>query len=245
MLIETTYFYSPPDSFSKGKVFLAEDEAHHLVDVIRARDGDEFFLTNGIGDLFRCRLIKKHRKGALAEIVEIMEPVQKPSVKICLGMSIIKPKLMELALDWSVQIGIDEFAPLITKYSQGEFYRNDNNFTRLEKIAVRAMKQSKRTWIPTIYPPMRLEKFLQQYGQNFDGIIYADYDGVPSPPKRMTQDDSNILALVGCEGGFSTAEKSELAEYDAVPVALGPARLRAETAAVIFTAKILVWTGNI
>jgi len=61
----------------------------------------------------------------------------------------------------------------------------------------------------------------------------------------MIQDDSNILALVGCEGGFSTAEKSELAEYDAVPVALGPARLRAETAAVIFTAKILVWTGNI
>ena len=84
-----------------------------------------------------------------------------------------------------------------------------------------------------------------RYSENFDGILFADYNGVPTPPKRMIQDGCSLLILVGCEGGFSTAEKAELSEYGAVPISLGNSRLRTETAAVTAVAKLLIWSGNV
>jgi len=245
MLIKTTYFYSPPESFSKGKIFISDDEAYHLTKVLRAKIGDEFFVTNGIGDVFRARLEKSHKKGIVAEIVDEVESMKSPSLDICLGMGIVKPKLMELALDWAIQLGINEFIPLMTSYTLKEFRKESERYIRLEKVAIRSMKQSKRTWLPTIYPTIELNEYLKKYRQNFDGILYADYEGVPSPPKRMIQPDRRILLIVGAEGGLSTSEKAELNEYGAVPVSLGNTRLRTETAAVTIVTKLLVWTGNI
>ena len=244
MIIKTTYFYAPPESFSKGKIFMSDDEAHHLSVVLRAKDGDEFFVTNGIGELFKCRLVKSHKKGVVAEVVEQLESIPKPTVELCLAMGIIKPKLMELALDWTVQLGISEFSPLETSYTMRELRQDSERFARLEKVALRAMKQSRRTWLPLVHPAMPIEQFLQKFAKNFDGLLYADPDGVPTPPKRMIQSDLKVLVIVGPEGGLSTAEKAELSEYGAVPISLGPARLRTETAAVAIAAKILLWSGN-
>ncbi len=245
MLIETTYFYAPTEDFSRGKVFLGNDEAHHLSDVLRAVSGDEFFVANGIGQLFRCRLDKVHSKGAVAEIIAEAQPVPQPSIDITLALGIVRPKEMELALDWAVQIGIFEFAPIAMKYSQHKLSSVSKYFERLEKVSLRAMKQSKRAWLVPIFEPLELGEFLKLYSNNYDGILFADADGVPSVPKRMTIEGEKILIIIGPEGGLSTAEKAELSEYGAVPLSLGEARIRAETAAVIAVTKLLLWSGNI
>ncbi|MCD6419048.1 16S rRNA (uracil(1498)-N(3))-methyltransferase [bacterium] len=245
MLIKTTYFYSPPENFSRVKVFLDVEESHHLADVLRAISGDEFFVANGIGQLFRCKLEKIHSKGAVAEIIEEVESVNQPSIDLTLAIGILQSKNIETALDWSVQIGISAFAPIYMKYSQKKLGNETKFIDRLEKISLRAMKQSKRAFLPMIYNPIDFGDFLKNFGKNFDGIIYADPDGVPSVPKRMTIDGARICIIVGPEGGLSNIEKGELSEFDAVPLSLGNARLRAETAAVVAITKILVAAGNI
>ncbi|RKZ29629.1 hypothetical protein DRQ33_08645, partial [bacterium] len=148
MFIKTTYFYAIPESFSKGKVFLDDNETHHLVNVLRAKEGDEFLVTNGAGELFRCRLSKWYKKGAVAEIVEKKENIPSPTIDICLGMGLIKSKLMELALDWAIQLGISRFVPIITDYTQKEFLQKGKKYSRFEKIAISAIKQSLRTHLP-------------------------------------------------------------------------------------------------
>lgn len=245
MLIETTYFYTPPNNFSSGKVFLDEEETHHLSDVLRAVSGDEFFVANGIGQLFRCRLDKVHSKGAVAEIVAEVQPTPQPSIDITLALGIVRQKEMELALDWAVQIGIFQFAPIAMKYSKHKLSSVSKYFERLEKVSMRAMKQSKRALLVPIFKPMGIDEFLKLYGNHYDGILFADADGVPSVPKRMTIAGEKIVIIIGPEGGLSTSEKAELSEYGAVPLSLGESRIRAETAAVVAITKLLVWSGNI
>ncbi len=244
MLITTTYFYAPPGNFSKGKVFLDGEEAHHLTRVLRAKVGDEFIVVNGIGDSFKCRLEKSHAKGAVGKVIEQIESVAQPKIKLSLCFGVVRPKQLEIALDWATQLGINEFVPLVTDFTIREI-KSGTRLERLQKIAIRAIKQSKRSWLPTISDVVELREFLNRRGKNFDGLIYADPDGLPSPPKRMIQPDGSVALFVGPEGGFSHAEKNELAEHNAVPLSLGPARLRAETAAVIGVAKIFAWTGDL
>ncbi len=245
MVIRTTYFYAPGEAFSKEKVFLDEDETHHLVGVLRAREGDEFFVTNGMGELFRCRLIKYHKKGAVGEILEKVESEYEPQLRLTLAVGLIKPKNLELALDWTVQLGISEFVPLITDFVVRRYSDPQKHWDRLNKVAVRAIKQSLRTHLPVVHPIAEFMEFLKHNGQDYDGIIYADPEGLPTPPRRMRQPGARILAIVGCEGGLSNREKAELNQYDAVPVSLGPARLRTETASVVLTTKLFVWSGDI
>ncbi len=247
MLIDTTYFYAPPGSFSKGKVFLEGDEVHHLVDVLRAKPGDVFIVTDGEGTVFRCRLEKVHKKGAVAEVLsrDDMSGVCQPGVRVCLALGVIRAGNMETALDWCVQLGLAEFVPILADFSQGEKKVNQQKMERFKKIAVRAIKQAKRAILPKIHEACTVVDFLKQCGRKYDGILFADPDGVPSVPKRMTVDGSRICVFVGPEGGFSSAERAELSEYGAVPLSLGAFRLRTETAAVAALVKILVWSGNI
>ncbi len=244
MLKHTTYFFAPPEKFSHGKVYLDEDESHHLVNVLRAKSGDEFFVANGIGQLFRCRLEKDYHKGVVASIISEEEPIQRPSISICLAMGIIRQSLMELSFDWSVQLGISAFVPISFDYSQHKMQSSKSN-ERLHKIAIKSMKQSKRAFLPEIIEPMSLVEFLKHYGKSYDGILFADIDGVLTPPKRMVHEHARVAILIGPEGGISMREKAELGEYGAVPLSLGSSRLRAETAAVVAVAKLLLWSGNI
>ncbi|HDG68244.1 MAG TPA: 16S rRNA (uracil(1498)-N(3))-methyltransferase [candidate division Zixibacteria bacterium] len=245
MIIRTTYFYAPGEAFSREKVFLDSDEAHHLVNVLRAKEGDEFFVTNGMGELFRCRLTKYHKKGAVGEIVEKVQSEPEPSLNLTVGVGVIRSKKLETALDWLVQLGVSGFVPLLTDFAVKKFADPERYLERMQKIAIRAIKQSLRTYLPRIYPVMDFLEFLKRHGQDYDGIIYADPDGVPAPPRRMRQNRARIFAIVGCEGGLSSRERSELAEYDAVPLSLGVARLRTETAAVVLATKLFVWSGDI
>lgn len=244
MLKHTTYFYAPPENFSRGKVYLDEDESHHLIDVLRAKYGDEFFVANGVGQLFKCRLEKGNSKRATASIISEEQPIQCPSISIYLGMGIIKQSLMELSLDWSVQLGISAFVQILFDYSQREM-QSSKSGDRLLKIAIKSMKQSKRSFLPEIIEPLSLTDFLVRYGKTYDGILFADRDGISTPPKRMVQENARVAILIGPEGGISRREKAELGEYGAVPLSLGNSRLRSETAAVVAITKLLLWSGNI
>jgi 16S rRNA (uracil1498-N3)-methyltransferase len=244
MFISTTYFYAPPEKFSKGKVFLDDEESHHITNVLRGKPGDNLVVSNGIGDTFKCRIEKTFKNCVVATVSDIIESRLKPNIDLTLGMGIVRPKQIETALDWSIQLGISAFMLLKTDFTIRDWSNNDK-LKRLEKVAIRSIKQCKRAWLPEIFPLIDLTEFLIKNGKNFEGIIYTDPSGLPAPPKRMIQSGSRIVVLVGPEGGFSRAEQTEFARHGAVPLSLGPARLRAETAAVTAVSKIFIWSGNI
>lgn len=243
----TTIAYIPSETVHKGKFKLSESESHHLTNVLRARVGDVFIVTDGRGRTFWAKLTSVAGGLAKASIITDKEPPElsrELPIEVDVGVGIIRPQRFERMLDAIVQLGVHSVYPLVCRYSEKANvlrFQGDNEKKRLGKIAVEAMKQSLRTVLPDIFEPVEPMELMRE--KCWDTVLFGDSDGLPTPPYEPFRSARSILALVGPEGGFSHREKETLTDRGAVPINLGGTRLRTETAAVVFLAKLLVWRG--
>jgi 16S rRNA (uracil1498-N3)-methyltransferase len=113
------------------------------------------------------------------------------------------------------ELSIDHIVILRTERSviRWEGDRGAHHLERLRRIAREAAMQSRRSWLPTVEGVHALA--------DHPGAALADPGG--RPPAR-----GDGVVLCGPEGGWSDGERAEARDR----VALGPAVLRAETAAV-------------
>ena len=133
----------------------------------------------------------------------------------------------ELFLEKAIEIGVSSITPLICKYNE----RKSLNYTRLNKIAVSAMKQSLQTYLPKIEPIVSIKEFIESNQCKQKYIAHCKNSKkvhLSKIIKRKT--DSSII--IGPEGGFTDDEISLAMDYNFIPVSLGNNRLRTETAGI-------------
>jgi 16S rRNA (uracil1498-N3)-methyltransferase len=58
--------------------------------------------------------------------------------------------------------------------------------------------------------------------------------------KNLTQNNKDIIILIGPEGDFSSDEIHQALEKNYVPISLGESRLRTETAGIIAVATVAI-----
>ena len=94
------------------------------------------------------------------------------------------------------------------------------------------MKQSVKSKMPLVEDMIPFDKLVRQdyEGQKF--IAWID-DDVKDQLCDLYKKGENALVLIGPEGDFSKEEVALAMENGFVPVSLGEARLRTETAAVV------------
>ncbi|MGL4739693.1 MAG: RsmE family RNA methyltransferase, partial [Sarcina sp.] len=105
---------------------------------------------------------------------------------------------------------------------------------RLNKIALEASKQSKRSHIAKVEEPMEFEEALKQM-KGMDLIVVPYENATGYGIKTMAREIGNnipikIAIMIGPEGGFEEEEIQKLKEINAHIVTLGPRILRTETA---------------
>lgn len=146
-----------------------------------------------------------------------------------------KAAKMDLIVQKCVELGVSEIIPTITDRVdvklKGEFKKLD----RLNKIALEACKQSKRTVIPEVLEPMDFKEVLEKIDEL--DLMVIPYEnatgyGIRAMVNSIEDKDSikNVGIMVGPEGGFEESEIEALKEKGAHIVTLGPRILRTETA---------------
>jgi RNA methyltransferase, RsmE family len=220
-------FYIPDAEL--GLATLSEEESKHCVKVLRMIEGDHFCVTNGKGSLFDATLVEALPKRATVELSNKRNGYDHWGFK--LEIAIAPTKLNERTewfLEKATEIGIDKVKLFTSFHSE----RRAANVERFEKVVVAAMKQSIKSRLPEIAGLVSFEKLVKQ---PFDGkkiIAWID-DDVKDKLCDVYQKGENVLILIGPEGDFSM-EEVELAKANGfVPVSLGDARLRTETAAIV------------
>lgn len=210
---------------------LPESDSQHCVRVLRKSTGDVIDVIDGKGHRFACRLIDAHSKHALVEIIEKTDIPLFWSNRIVIGVAPTKHlDRMEWLTEKLTEIGINSIIPLLCRYSE----RKDIKTVRLEKIAVSAMKQSLKAVCPEITPMMPVRQCIEvfrHYPQKF--IAHCDEN---SPRRLLTEEytpDTDTIILIGPEGDFSADEVAAATQAGFIPVSLGNARLRTETAALV------------
>ena len=153
---ETRYFYTPDAQISQE---LPEEEAAHAVRVLRLQAGDEMMLMDGQGDFYRAEVTMASQKHCLYRIIEILP--QQPQWKGHLHLAIAPTKMME-RMEWlvekAVEIGVDEISFLNCQFSERKVLK----LPRVDKIAISAMKQSRKAWKPIVNDMVDFETFVNR-----------------------------------------------------------------------------------
>lgn len=220
-------FYLPEAQI--GSISFPEEESKHIVKVLRMKEGDTFCVTNGKGSLFDAELIDAHPKRAMAILSNQRKGYDNRNFRLSIAMAPTKlNERTEWFLEKATEIGVDEVRFFASFHSE----RRAANIDRFKKIVVSAMKQSVKSNMPKLEEIQSFDKLVKQdfNGQKF--IAWID-DDVKEQLCDLYQKGSNVIVLIGPEGDFSKEEVKLAKEYGFIPVSLGDARLRTETAAVV------------
>lgn len=208
---------------------LNEEESIHCVRVLRYTIGDEILLTDGRGSTYHARITNPHPKHCEFEI--LTQELQEPHHHFHLHVAIAPTKNVE-RIEWMVEkcteIGVDEITPLLCRFSERKQLRTD----RLNKIILSAAKQSLTPYLPKLHELTDFSEFVRHVTEQQRFIAHC-YKQDKRELKDLIQPGQDICVLIGPEGDFSEEEVQMAIELGFVPVGLGQARLRTETAGVV------------
>lgn len=221
-------FYNPTLDNSVSQFVFSPEESHHIIKVLRKKEGDLLKITNGRGYLFQAKILTADIKKCKAEIVSTTKTHAKMH---SLHMAVAPTKNIdrfEWFLEKATEIGVDQITPIICERSERKVIKRE----RLERIILSAMKQSLQTYLPKLNDAISYENFIENTPQGLLFIAHCE-KGEKMDLKRRVAPDKDISILIGPEGDFSPSEIKQAGEKGFWPVSLGKNRLRTETAALV------------
>ena len=212
-------FYVPNLLPSAETLLLTEEESSHCIRVLRKQPGDEIQVLDGKGGLYTAAILDAHSKKCTAKVLNYC--FEEPTVSVHLAVAPTKNMdRIEWLVEKGTELGCTQFTFILTKRSE----RTKVNMERIHKIAVSAMKQSKRVYLPILDGPMPLNEFLTKH----PGGCVAHCDD--ALPRDQVDASRPLRMLIGPEGDFTPDEVNATLKATYRPVTLGDARLRTETA---------------
>jgi 16S rRNA (uracil1498-N3)-methyltransferase len=195
---------------------LADDDRHHLERVLRLRPGEEVTVADGRGGWRCCRYVGAGQLDVAGPIT--MAETVLPSVTV--GFALTKGERPEWVVQKLTEVGVDRIVPVLTERTVARWdgERAARHVQRLRAIARAAAMQSRRIRLPRVDDVTPFGQVVADVGP---AAALAERGGGPISLDRP-------VVLVGPEGGFSAVE----AACGLPTVDLGPAVLRAETAAL-------------
>jgi len=202
--------------------------------VFRLKAGDKVILFDGSGSEYEAVFELISKKEAVLKIVDTKKIEKEDKIELHIFQSIIKKDNFEMIVQKCTEIGTGAFHPVISERSE----KKNLNIERLEKIAKEASEQSGRVNLPKIFAPEKLEGGIEK----FDGKLFVlDFDSSPIDPRiRENDNDSKLGILIGPEGGWSEKERELFRQKGIESISFGSQVLRAETAAIVASALILL-----
>ncbi len=216
---------------NKTEVIIHEDEQQHITKVLRMKEGEEIFITNGKGSLAKGTLIYEGKK-ILFHTLEIKKNIPDFSPKLHIAIAPTKNiDRTEFFVEKATEMGISEITFLLTDKSE----RKNINIDKIRKQSIAASKQSLRFHFPIINDLTKFSDFVKNinHGQTF--VAHCDKSFNRIDLKQIPL-NSSLTFLIGPEGDFSPKEIQILTEKNIKAVTLGNQRLRTESAGIFISA---------
>ncbi len=241
---EITTFYAPPPLGADGTIVLDPAEAKHAATVCRLAEGMPITVVDGQGLAHMCEVISASPRKFVCRVFKTVKHWGEPPVRVTLAAGLSKAGKFDLTCEKATELGVSRIIPFISEKSA---VKTDDpaaakrKINRYHRVTLAAMKQSLRSVWPEVGPIRSLVDLAGTF-DNYHRILVADPTRGSITFDQATELVSparKILLIVGPEGGLSATEIFQLRTNGAYSVNLGPRRLRTETAAIVFTARIV------
>jgi len=220
----------------KGKyINIRGEEAHHLSNVMRIKEGDRVVLFDGEGKEYTSIIKTVKKSEVTAEIIKTDSVSQEEAVAITLAQAIPKKSKIDFIIEKATELGVDSVIPIYTKRTvvRLDKEKKDSRQTRWGKIAVSASKQCGRTKVPKIYPVTEFDNIVERIS-DYDLALMACLSEDTRKIKEVIKDfkGKKILVFIGPEGDFTKEEMASAGLKGCEHISLGPRVLRVDTAAL-------------
>lgn len=215
---------------------LGKESGHHLVKVLRAREGAKIMLFNDKGEWGWGVLKVDHNRIGLEMIEKATIP--KPAVEKMLIQALPKGRGIETILREATEIGVTKILPVITARTEVEMNteKGAKKMERWRSIIIEACKQSGNVVIPKIEevrPFKELAKYLGEKKAAGEVRLVASLEEDAQLLKNYIHPQvTQVVWAIGPEGDFAPEEYSDLGKWGFSPVLLTKNILRVETAAL-------------
>lgn len=219
--------YIPYDIVVNQTIKCDVSSSHHIKNVLRIKNTEDVILFNGDGKEYAGKVF--HDGSTKISVSSFLRSINVNSHKISLAQCIPSSKYMDMAIQKSVELGINQIIPVISKRSHP-----GNHIKKLDhwkKIIINAAEQSNGLIIPKLHNVILFDDFLDKYTNSEAYKICFHTTG----RKLETKDKkhSNHIILIGPEGGFTNDEVSLAIKKSWNIVKLGDRIFRTETASIV------------
>jgi 16S rRNA (uracil1498-N3)-methyltransferase len=241
-------FHVPELTATAERVELPEDEAEHLVRVLRLGVGDEVDVFNGRGGLWRAEVVQAGKKSAAVRPLQSLQPARELGVHVALVMSVLKGDKMDDVVRDAVMLGVSAIHPVVTERSETSLaaMARGNRVARWERIAVSSAKQCGRAVVPPVHAAAPFDWYWNEPAGAARIVCVepsaglADTVSVQAVPRARA-----VHLIVGPEGGWSVQEVAAAHESGAILMSLGARTLRADAVPIVALTALLTSWGEL
>jgi 16S rRNA (uracil1498-N3)-methyltransferase len=226
-------FFNPSINENSDFFSFDKEESKHIIKVLRKKDSDILFVTNGLGFLFKTEITLASDSKCTVKIVSVEKT--EPS-KYYLHLAVAPTKMndrYEWFLEKTTEIGVSEITPIICEHSERKIIKTE----RFDKIIQSAIKQSNQMYLPKLNAPILFKDFIKIKNNDAKFIAHCE-ENDKKTLKESLKPNTNTTILIGPEGDFSKKEIQMALDNEYLPISLGNSRLRTETAAIIACSQV-------
>ncbi len=244
-------FYAPAENHRDNVIVLPPDESHHALDVLRLVQGDRVIVIDGAGLAHRGEIILTggRPKSAGVRPYQEIRDYGEPMVHLTLAAGLSVGSKFDVVVEKGTELGVKRFVPFIGRRSKVNLpdpRRALARVRRLERVALAAVKQCRRSYRPDIAHPLPLSEYLDQIDASDTNLLFhPDSAASPLHALEWSSRPKRVVVMVGPESGFTSDEIYLAKAAGFVCVRLGPRILRTETAGPVVCALIMNRLGEL
>jgi 16S rRNA (uracil1498-N3)-methyltransferase len=224
-----------------AQITASADQAHYLLKVMRAGNGDRVVLFNGLDGEW-ISVIKDAPKKSCTLHVEKQLREQLVEPDLWLAFAPLKKSNTDFVIEKASELGVSRLLPVFTERTNTTRVKSE----RLRLIATEAAEQCDRLSVAQVMEPVSFAELIDQWPER-RRLLVPDETGGGESLKSVLDGEQKTLhgILIGPEGGFARSELDAMGNLPFVTrVGLGPRILRAETAALAALACYQAITGD-
>ena len=242
------HFYTEKSNITDRTITIYGEDVNHIKNVLRMKEGEEIIICDSEGTDYHTKLVLLDKDRIVAEILNQGVSEAEMGFRVHLFQGLPKKDKMEMIIQKSVELGVYEIIPVMTKrviVKLDDKKKEEAKLKRWQAISESAAKQSGRGIIPEIKPCMSFKESLT-FSSNMDRV-FIPYENAPNSPLEMKdylrqisslEPNTDVAVFIGPEGGFEPFEVEEAIKYGAIPISLGKRILRTETAGMMLLSVI-------
>ncbi|WP_298172653.1 16S rRNA (uracil(1498)-N(3))-methyltransferase [Acidithiobacillus sp.] len=237
------HLYADSNLPESGPFLLPSGPSHHLLKVLRARNGQSLTLFNGDGAVYRAMLVGVSSGMAVLEIAGCCLQVTRSPLAIQVFLPLTRGERWDWSLQKAVELGVHRIQPVACRHGvvQLSEARGEKRLARWQDIVIAACEQSGATTLPELAPPVAL-------GAAWAAVRGAAFVLDPEGAERfagIAPPGPEITLLSGPEGGLAAEEVAAARVHGFRVLRMGPRILRAETAAIAAIAVAQALWGDL